>query len=300
MDKNIYELQNQDSVLKSLVVQSKIYSNAKRLNYLNFTICVLLPIFYTFAQPFFKSEVLISLGIISVIALFYISNQISKSALKAQKSAAKVQQTIDHFLFEDDSFKTKNDDWGELYSDDELIELISKTKMTEKDIQLKKNWYADYSSFPHVMQSYYSQRESVRWDGDLRKRFTYFVCVSITALVGILLIISIAFKMTVFEIIINIGTFLPIFKFIYSMREKSNKDIKRLDNIKYIQNTISNSFGVAIGAEELYAKEIKIQDKLYEHRKSATMIPDFFYKMFRNKQEDIEEKIAQNEKDSKS
>jgi hypothetical protein len=34
MDKNIYELQNKDTILKALVVQSKVYNKAKRINYI--------------------------------------------------------------------------------------------------------------------------------------------------------------------------------------------------------------------------------------------------------------------------
>lgn len=294
MDKNIYELQNQVQVLQALVVQSKLYSKAKKINCFNFSLCVLLPVVFTFAKPFLESKALIFSGIIIVIASFFVSNRMSKSVLKTQTSAAKVQQTIDFYLFEDNTFRNRNDDWGELYSEDELIELISKTKIENEDIQSKKNWYSDYSSLPHVQQSYYSQRECVRWDVDLRKKFVATVCISIAVLMVAVLAIAIAFKMTVFEIVVNIGMFFPIIKFLYPIREKANNDITRLKGIKYIQVTISNTLGILIGGEELYAKEIQIQKKLYEHRKSAIMIPDFFYRIFRSQQECIEEKIAQN------
>ena len=52
MDKNIYELQNKDIIINALVVQSKLYSKAKRINYLSLILCVLLPISYSLTKNF--------------------------------------------------------------------------------------------------------------------------------------------------------------------------------------------------------------------------------------------------------
>lgn len=292
MDKNIYELQNKDTILKALVVQSKLYSKAKRIHFLSLILCVLLPIGYSITKNLISGEVLLTIGALFTIALIFISPALSAYASKQKRIAAKIQQTIDFFLFEDETFKSHNDDWGKVYSKDELLEIIAKAKISEKDIAKKKNWYSDYSSFPHVMQVHYSQCECVRWDGDLRKYFVNSLYVCGLVLIVLAIIIAVALKMTVFELIINIATFAPLIKFLLPLKKQLKEDCNRLKNILHKQNTINNQLGVVIGGEELYPKVIKIQRELFEHRAKALMVPDFFYRLMRKKQQNIEDKIA--------
>ena len=292
MDKNIYELQNKDIIINALVVQSKLYSKAKRINYLSLILCVLLPISYSLTKNFLSGEILLTIGALFTIALVFISPALSTCAFKQKRTAAKIQQTIDYFLFEDDTFKTRDDEWGELYTKDELLEFIAKTKFSKKDMENKKNWYSDYSSYPHVMQAYYSQCECVRWDEDLRKCFVKGLYICGAFLITVVLILAVALKMTVFELVINIATFAPLIKVLLPLKKKLVDDCNRLKKISYEHSTINNQFGVVIGGEELYAKIIKIQRQLYDHRANAIMVPDFFYRFLRDKQQKIEDKIA--------
>ena len=55
-----------------------------------------------------------------------------------------------------------------------------------------------------------------------------------------------------------------------------------------------HNVGMVLDGEEIINLEIDLQNKLYEHRKEAVLIPDFIYKLFRNKQQKNEEKIANN------
>ena len=292
MDKNIYELQNKEMILKALVVQSKLYSKAKRINFLSLILCVLLPIGYSLTKNLISGEVLLAIGALFTILLAVISPALSAYASKQKTIAAKIQQTIDFFLFEDETFKSRNDDWGEVYTKDELLEIITKAKITEKDIEKKKNWYSDYSSFPHVMQVHYSQCECVRWDGDLRKYFVNSLYVCGLVLMVFVIIIAVALKMTVFELIINIATFAPLIKFLLPLKKQLDKDCDRLKNLLHKQSTINNQLGVIIGGEELYQKVIGIQRELFEHRATALMVPDFFYRLKRKKQQVIEDEIS--------
>lgn len=292
MDKNIYELQNKEMILNALVVQSKFYSKAKRINFLSLILCVLLPIGYSLTKNLLSGEILLTIGALFTIALVFITPTLAACASKQKTIAAKIQQTIDFFLFEDETFKSRNDDWGEVYTKDELHEIIAKSKISEKDIAKKKNWYSDYSSFPHIMQAYYSQCECVRWDGDLRKYFVNSLYVCGLVLMVFAIIIAVALKMTVFELIINTATFAPLIKFLLPLKKQLNKDCNRLKNLLHKQNTINNQLGVIIGGEELYQKVIGIQRELFEHRATALMVPDFFYRLNRKKQQVIEDEIS--------
>lgn len=292
MDKNIYELQNKEMILNALVVQNKLYSKAKRINFLSLILCVLLPIGYSLIKNLISGEVLLAVGALFTILLAVISPALSAYASKQKTIAAKIQQTIDFFLFEDETFKSRNDDWGEVYTKDELLEIITKAKITKKDIDKKRNWYNDYSSFPHVMQVYFSQCECVRWDGDLRKCFVNSLYGCGLVLIVLVIISAVALKMTVFELIVNIATFAPLIKFLLPLKKQLDEDCDRLKNLLHKQNTINNQLGVIIGGEELYQKVIGIQRELFEHRATALMVPDFFYRLKRKRQQVIEDEIS--------
>ena len=60
----------------------------------------------------------------------------------------------------------------------------------------------------------------------------------------------------------------------------------------YEQNIINKQLAVINGEEELYSKVIKVQCELFEHRANALMVPDFFYRLKRKKQQSIEDEIA--------
>ena len=98
--------------------------------------------------------------------------------------------------------------------------------------------------------------------------------------------------MTVFELIINIATFAPLIKFLLPLKKQLDKDCDRLKNLLHKQSTINNQLGVIIGGEELYQKVIGIQRELFEHRATALMVPDFFYRLKRKKQQVIEDEIS--------
>ena len=57
-----------------------------------------------------------------------------------------------------------------------------------------------------------------------------------------------------------------------------------------------NNIGLILDGGELVQKEIELQNRIFEHRKNALLIPDFFYKMCRPKQQKNEESIAENYK----
>ena len=178
-----------------------------------------------------------------------------------------------------------------MFTENELTELIAKTKITEKDIDQKKNWYNDYSSYPHAMQAYYSQCECVRWDGDLRKYYIYSLyCCGIVALVFVV-VLAVALGMTVFEFIVNFATFIPLVKYYFPLLRQLKDDRLRLSDISSFQRDIDSSID-NISNEKLYIKVYEMQQRLYEHRKKALLVPDLFYKICRNKQQDVEDKVS--------
>lgn len=66
----------------------------------------------------------------------------------------------------------------------------------------------------------------------------------------------------------------------------------RRSNQFICDHNLMHNVGTVLDGEELICLEIALQNKLYQHRQKAVLIPNFIYKLFRNKQQETEENIA--------
>ena len=73
-------------------------------------------------------------------------------------------------------------------------------------------------------------------------------------------------------------------------------DDNRITKLKNASDNLLNNWGVILDGDELVQKAIELQNGIFEHRKNAVLIPDFFYKICRPKQQKNEEDIAENYK----
>jgi hypothetical protein len=74
------------------------------------------------------------------------------------------------------------------------------------------------------------------------------------------------------------------------------EDDNRITKLKNASDNLLNNRGVILDGDELVQKAIELQNGIFEHRKNAVLIPDFFYKICRPKQQKNEEDIAENYK----
>lgn len=289
MDKSIYFLQNQDIILGALVTQGKLYSKAKRMNCFSFLFCVVVPIIYSISKGFLSGDYLLIFGAVLTVGGIFIPDMLSRCVSKTQSIAAKIQQTIDILLFKNDIYEN---DWGECYTETELLSLVHEAKIIEEEKRKKKNWYNNYSKFPHTTQVYYCQCENVRWDKDLRKTFLTTLKACLLVIIVLSFTISAYLKMTITEILYVIILLTPFIKWCIPIKRKIYSDCDRLDNIFEKQTTIQHQCELTKESKELYIKAIELQGLIYIHRKSGLLIPDFFYKLFRNKQQNKEDFIS--------
>ena len=74
------------------------------------------------------------------------------------------------------------------------------------------------------------------------------------------------------------------------------EDDNRITKLKNASDNLLNNWGLILDGDELVRKAIELQNGIFEHRKNALLIPDFFYKICRPKQQQNEEDIAKNYK----
>ena len=74
------------------------------------------------------------------------------------------------------------------------------------------------------------------------------------------------------------------------------EDDNRITKLKNASDNLLNNGGLILDGDELVQKEIDLQSGIFEHRKKALLIPNFFYELCRPKQQKNEESIAGNYK----
>ena len=113
-------------------------------------------------------------------------------------------------------------------------------------------------------------------------------------ILGVLILYAIILNLTVIECISILAWGFPFIKFYISFNNAMNNDETRLTTLKNKADNIMHNVGMVLDGEGLVGLEIELQNKLYEHRQKAVLVPDFIYKLFLKKQLKNEENIAEN------
>ena len=292
MDKSIYEKQSEPLIIQCLFAQRKKYSQAKLISETYFIICVLGVCTFLILKAIFPSDLITVLStVLSVIAsaVSFLAKSITS---KLKETAAGIQQYIDTTLYKSNQYFSLNSKWTCPFTRDQIIEMVS--KYPTQGFTNNDKWYEDYSTKSFCEQIYYSQYENLRWDHDLRKYYSCLYRVILYIILGGLLLYAIIFKLTVIECISIFAWGFPFVKFYVSANNAIKEDLERLTSLKNKSNTIMPNVGMVLDGEGVICLEIDLQNKLYEHRQKAVLIPDFIYKLFRNRQQKNEENIAHN------
>lgn len=292
MDKSIYEKQSEPLIIQCLYAQRKKYSYAKLISETYFIICVLGVCTFLILKAIFPNDLITVLSIVLSVIAFAVSFSVKSITSNLKKTAAGIQQYIDTTLYKSNQYSSLNAKWQCPFTKDQIIEIVSKyptSGFTEKD-----KWYEDYSTKAFCEQIYYSQYENLRWDFDLRKYYSRLYKVVLCSILVVLLLYIIVLNLTVIECISILAWGFPFIKFYVSFNNAMNNDQTRLTMLKNKTDSIAYNMGMVSDGEELIGLEIELQNELYEHRQKAVLIPDFIYKLFRNKQQKNEENIASN------
>lgn len=291
MAKSIYEKQSESLIIQCLFAQRKKYSQAKMISGAYFFVCVVATCVFAVLKSITDNSIIMALSALLSLGAFVALSPINTIILKLKTQAAEIQQYIDVFLYSNEKYSSLNKKWSCPLSRDEIVEKVSKYPKSGFDDNDK--WYEDYSSLSYIEQIYYCQRENIHWDRELRKKY-YRMYLSIMgfAIVAIVLI-TIVHNPTFLKIITFIPWCLPFVKYLYSFQQQWKNDENRLRKMNDEANNIPNIGMISTGPEWI-EREIELQEKIFTHRKEAILIPNFFYKICRTKQQKDEASIAEN------
>ena len=294
MDKSIYEKQSDTLIIQCLFAQRQKYSQAKLVAYAYFVLCVVAVCVFTVLKSITHSEIItgfsIGLSIIILLATWPINKLISK----IRAGAAEIQQYIDVTLYSNSQYSHLQDQWYCPLTKDHIIEIVS--KYPKSGFNDNDKWYEDYSSLDYCQQILRCQKENLRWDSDLRKKYgSTYKGIMLTILVAIF-VFGVIVNPSFMKIISIVPWCMPFLKYIISFNRHMQEDDKRITKLKDQADNLLYNFGLVLNGDELIQKEIELQNGIFEHRKQAVLIPNFFYKLCRSKQQKNEEKIAESYK----
>ena len=169
MDKSIYEKQSDTLIIQCLFAQRKKYSQAKVVAGLYFFFCVVAVCVFAVLKSITHNELITGLSIGLSFATFFAAFPTNNCISKIRTEAAEIQQYIDTTLYSSDQYSHLNNKWNCPLSKDRIIEIVS--KYPQSGFTGNDKWYEDHSTCDYSKQILLCQKENLRWDSNLRKKY---------------------------------------------------------------------------------------------------------------------------------
>lgn len=294
MDKSIYEKQSDTLITQCLFAQRKKYSQAKVVAGLYFFFCVVAVCVFSVLKSIVHDELITGLSIGLSFTTFFATFPINNCIVKIRTEAAEIQQYIDTTLYSSNQYSHLNNKWSCPITKDRVIEIVS--KYPQSGFTVNDKWYEDYSTCDYSKQILLCQKENLRWDNDLRKKYATAYKVIMYVIIASIFVAAVIINPSFLNFLSIALWCLPFIKYLWSFNKQMKEDDNRITKLKNEADNLLNNLGLILDGEDLIQKEIELQNGIFEHRKKAVLIPNFFYKMCRAKQQKNEESIAENYK----
>lgn len=274
----MFTKQNTQENMTLLKAVSYYYAKAKNIKTFVVTISIVIPLIFIIYKYFKNIEncncsfdnYIISVALIWPLIAFFLENR----AEKYISIGAKIQEKFDLSLFN----IPQND--GLIFSDvsPEIIHKgAEKFKGNEEDL---KNWYGGLKKSSHYLKVLLAQRTNVIWGNELKEKFKVLVLILMILTVLSPIFLSFLLNLSFQDSIVFI--FIPFSPLLYITIKSYSKLKSQISNNKVIDKKIlldcENFDSKAIDRCRIY------QDYIFtENRVKSILIPDWFYKIFRNR-----------------
>ncbi len=274
---SISERQNSDRNITRLAAQRQLYSEIGVLDSIAFIFAVIIPLVCTVVQEVFSDlEWIRNASCIISIVMLGISVSISSSRKQKRDLAASIQQEFDIDVFQmpwdNKLFGAQKD------LNCEIVEKSTKILRNKGQSDKLKNWYTSaVDSLPQLKAIEACQRENISWDVKLRARYRRTAWIALILVVFAPLIIGLIKEQSISYLLMKILIILPILNWIKDLIAGLSEDIKRIESIKR----------ALLSTEEKQMEQLQIiQKDIYQNRKAAVKIPNWFYEIFKDNDED--------------
>lgn len=281
--------QNELQQLQKLSAQRELYSSAKFFLgfqlFLNVPGTIALSFIGVFYQEYGTYTAAIGLVLILCDILFF------ERIIKSRKDqAAKIQEMFDCEVLNLPKSPLKS--VSEITIEDILSRYEAHSKI-QTNIEKIKDWYPIIvSTLPLYAARVICQRANCRWDVRLREKY-----LAALILIGVgsstaIFIVGIIENLPFLQITLITSTLMPMFQFIIKQYFENRDSIARLEELTNFVGEIWRDTCNDKTESQIAEASRRLQDEIYIHRCENPLIPDFFYKLFRNKDEELLRKSA--------
>lgn len=283
---SIYDKQNSNHILNCLVLQKKKYSKAKVIAYIKFVIAIVFVI-CTIIVSIKKDNVMEASLSMTAVLLIVINKYIDDYIEKIKKSAAEVQQYVDATLYSE-VMGIPIQMWGYLPKEELIAESLDASPTAYDKV---RNWYSDYSSLSEEEQVLRCQSENIRWNSNLLHKYRLMLFVVFGVITVITVGVILYNSPQVVDCLCAIAWIIPLIEYVYS-------SCCTINNAEFAERELEGRFKTL--ELQLLDPEFKIdkcnlieiQRAIYTSRANGFMIPDFFYRLFKEKMQNTEDEIA--------
>lgn len=285
---SVVEKENQQRNIERLAAQKEMYFRAKRLFFVQFIVTVLITVFLTLigiALPFLGSPIDWNwvrgiYGVIAVIADVFLLNHFIN---QLRQKAASVQELFDCDVLDLEwnkvcvGEKPQPEDIKK-YADEHLKRAGSYDKL--------KSWYAEtIKEVGGIAAKVICQRSNFSYDSTIRRSFQYWLVGTTVTILAVTVLIALVMNASTRALVsMSLLPSLPILTFLGKLVKEHSTSLKNLEslrsNITSLWSDVLN--GTTTNVETTLRR---IQDKIYQNRKTSPLIPEWFYNWQRPKLE---------------
>lgn len=283
MSNMIIDRQNEDIAIDYLAAQRQLYNEAKKFNGIEIFLSIILPFTLSILQTIFSHNTILSIisQILSIVCMFS-SLAIASYISHRKQNAATIQQHFDVYVYQmpwDNKLFGKKNDVSHLVAE-KSKKLYAKTGERQK----LNDWYTSpVGTVPLEKGIWMCQMENYNWDVSLRKRFKTISIIGVSVFIIAVFGISAIKNESVATLLNRIAFVIPMLQWLIGTIKQINEDISRLKELDNLFNSPNST-----DMENL----LDIQSVLFEHRKSCFTIPNMFYRLFKDNDEDTAHRTA--------
>lgn len=284
--KQIFQRQNQVGLVDAQKTAACCYAYGKKLTIVLALLLILYPILVNILVFFVDNMVLSGILTFLLFVSLIIAEVLRRQISKAKFNGAGMQQYFDELVF-DLKNSCKKYLMPKKLTLSERLELILKYK--DRSNENYKNWYSDFSSLPYEQAVYQCQKQNIRWDISVRKKYQILLMVSASFLALVVIINAIIKHYEVLSLITILSSIFPLFSYFFSSFKKLNSDISAQEDL-YIH--IEKIEGQITKENEIWDEIEELQVEIFSYRKKAYLIPDWFHCIFKKDLQKSETEFA--------
>ena len=286
----IPETQLDPTQLKRLAAQRQLYSDAKVIQAVQIGLCALVPPILAVLVVFFSLPPVYAACCAVIVAFLDVLGFNPRQRSLKQK-AARIQESFDCDVLELPPQERIASSPLEI----ETVEKYSsKYKRKAHDDSDLEDWYSKkVGKLPLHLGRFICQRSNCQWDAELRRRYANRVLVVLLVLTALTLCLGLIGNLTLAKFILAmLVPLMPAFvRGIWQYKEHKEY-AAQLDKLKEHVESLWNKALSGADPDELTRDSRKLQDEIYNHRRTSPLIFDWLYRHLKKEDEELMNKAA--------